>query len=135
MIFGGFTLLVRLFGVRAYTYKTDDMAPTIMQGDKVIVRSEAYKQKNPLVDDIITLVLSDGSGKMYVRRIAGVSGETMTVQNQNISVPQEHYFVLADNKEGTDSRNWGSIPKENIRGEVILIYAGWKCKYNKFRKK
>lgn len=38
-------------------------------------------------------------------------------------VPEDYYFMVGDNYyESMDSRFWGFIPKENIKGKVILIF-------------
>jgi signal peptidase I len=45
---------------------------------------------------------------------------------QKIKIPPEHYFVLGDNnRDSFDSRGWGFVPFENIRGKVI---CKWKFK-------
>ncbi|MFY0685020.1 MAG: signal peptidase I [Balneola sp.] len=38
-------------------------------------------------------------------------------------VPDNHYFMVGDNYyESMDSRFWGFIPKENIKGRVVLVF-------------
>ena len=40
-----------------------------------------------------------------------------------IVVPVEHYFVMGDNRdESYDSRFWGFLPREHIRGRPLFIY-------------
>lgn len=134
IVFGGFTLITRFFGIRAYTYQTKDMEPIILKGNKVVVYNKAYLNKKPLLSDIVTLVPSENDSKLYVRRIVGLPEETIEIENQHIKVPKGYYYVSADNKDDSDSRNWGAIPAINIKGEVILIYSGRKCTYNKFQK-
>ena len=42
---------------------------------------------------------------------------------QRIEVPEDHYFVLGDNsKHSSDSRFWGFVPKEEVRGKAFFIY-------------
>lgn len=44
-------------------------------------------------------------------------------EGQIISVPPEHYFVLGDNSaQSSDSRNWGFVPKKNMKGRAAFIY-------------
>lgn len=46
------------------------------------------------------------------------------IENGNaIIVPENHYFMVGDNHyESMDSRFWGFIPKENIKGKVFWVF-------------
>ena len=44
-------------------------------------------------------------------------------QNTEISIGENEYFVLGDNRlESFDSRSWGNLPKKNIIGKAWLRY-------------
>jgi len=39
------------------------------------------------------------------------------------TVPEDHYFFMGDNRDNSnDSRFWGSVPREFIKGRAFLIY-------------
>jgi signal peptidase I len=45
-------------------------------------------------------------------------------QGGEIVVPDAHYFVLGDNRDDSlDSRYWGFLPRENVLGRPVFIYA------------
>lgn len=41
-------------------------------------------------------------------------------------VPAGHYFMMGDNRYNSkDSRYWGVVPRENIRGRPLFVYYSW----------
>jgi len=43
-----------------------------------------------------------------------------------VTVPQNSYFVLGDNRDNSaDSRHWGFVPQNNIIGKGAYIYFSW----------
>lgn len=47
--------------------------------------------------------------------------------NGRFTVPENSYFCLGDNRDfSADSRYWGFVPKENIRGKAMFVWFSFK---------
>jgi len=43
-----------------------------------------------------------------------------------VQVPPDQYFVLGDHRDiSEDSRHWGFVPADNIRGKAMMVYWSW----------
>ena len=50
------------------------------------------------------------------------------VVNGDVVVPPGHYFAMGDNRDNSaDSRYWGFVPAENIKGKPLLIYWSYNA--------
>jgi signal peptidase I len=44
-----------------------------------------------------------------------------------IVIPPQHYFMMGDNRyESKDSRFWGLVPRDNIRGRPVFVYYSYR---------
>ena len=51
-----------------------------------------------------------------------------------VTVPKDHLFMLGDNRDySSDSRFWGFLPKEGVKGKVSNIYWSWDNENKKVR--
>lgn len=55
--------------------------------------------------------------------IQTTSHESRVDNLPKFKVPDGHYFVMGDNRDfSADSRYWGFVPKENIKGRALLVW-------------
>lgn len=129
---------------------SESMQDTIMIGDRFIGNRFAYKSKIPQRFDIIIFRLPDNESQLYIKRIIGLPGETVTVIDGKVyinnsdtplddsftretplgnfgpyEVPNNSYFVMGDNRNNSyDSRYWEKtfVPMDNILGKAVFRY-------------
>ncbi len=66
-------------------------------------------------------VLIDNGKDYIIRRYDGFNSSFAA-----IVVPPDHLFMMGDNRDNSqDSRYWGFMPMENIRGQALVIYWSW----------
>ena len=80
----------------------------------------AYRVKVPdfegPLDLLLHLIRKKGTNGQY-------TGEQYRAGYENVTftIPEGHYLMLGDNSgRSYDSRAWGYVPYENIKGKVLL---------------
>ncbi|OGC60682.1 signal peptidase I [candidate division WWE3 bacterium RIFOXYC1_FULL_40_10] len=70
-------------------------------------------------------VLLNGSllEEKYLANNTVTIGKEKLADNKPFMVPNNSYILMGDNRQhSTDSRDWGSIPQENIVGRGLVVY-------------
>lgn len=145
----GLAVLIQSFIVRPFIVNGNSMDPTIKHQEYILIDQVTYKLEEPKRGDIVIFRAPPEPKKFYIKRIVGLPGETVsidgtkvTIQNKenpngftldedfithtqannlSVTVPDGEYFVMGDNRAGSfDSRMWGTLPKEEIRGRAWL---------------
>ena len=124
------------------------MENTIMTGDRVIGNRFAYSFSDPQRFDIIIFRYPDDESQLFIKRIIGLPGETVEIQDGKIylngsdepledvqtketmvgsfgpyTVPENSYFVMGDNRRvSLDSRSEevGTVSEDSIVGKAFI---------------
>lgn len=99
-----FTLFIFRYILLIGYVPTESMEPTLKKGS-YIIGSRIYTELE--VGDIIVFW---HDGKLLVKRIAAVAGESVERKGEVLIVPEECYYMLGDNSRNSyDSRYWEEI--------------------------
>lgn len=141
---------IRTFLFQPFFVRGESMAPAFEDGDYLIIDEISYRFQGPQRGEVIVFRYPDDPSQRYIKRIVGLPGETLEIKDgrvvisnqqepyvldesdylpsdiftpgeKSISLTENQYFVLGDNRRASaDSRRWGSLPRENIIGRVLL---------------
>lgn len=114
--------------------------------------------------DIIVFEYPKDPDRDFIKRVIAVDGEKVEIKNKKIFingdqiddpwgnftdsniqnyrdnfgpvvVPEDNYFVMGDNRDNShDSRFWGFVQKNQVKGEAFIIYFSWNGEGNLFSK-
>ena len=127
------------------------MENTIQEGDRIFGNRLAYLSSDPERFDIVIFKFPDNESELYIKRIIGLPGETVTIKDGKVyinddtkplddsfcaevpeaikdgvyEVPDDCYFMLGDNRNNSsDSRFWNNkyVKRDQIIAEAALRY-------------
>jgi signal peptidase I len=151
-------LIVYLFVMQPHQVNGASMYPSFEDGEYLLTDKVSYKVGAPDRGDVVVFhapeasQCPEGGGCDFIKRIVGLPGDTILVQddtifvngeelpedyltdeietrpgaytqNGSITVPSGMYFVLGDNRShSSDSRTWGPVASDKIVGKVFFRY-------------
>ena len=146
------SLILYLFIMTPHEVIGNSMHPTYQNGEYLMANKLLYKFKEPQRGDVIIfkysdtqdfikrviglpgdkVMLKDGhiyindklvDESSYLSNSIYTNGGEFLHEGETITVPEGQYFVCGDNRpHSSDSRTFGPITKENIKGKAWLVY-------------
>ncbi|MEL1263880.1 signal peptidase I [Pseudoxanthomonas putridarboris] len=138
----------RITGHGLYRVPSSNMEPTVMPGQVLVTRAGYYARQSPSRGDVVTLLIPEHPGQVWLQRIVGLPGETIAIEagrvhvdgrplEENyvspdnrradysltmpaVTVPAGHYFMMGDNRDNSMDSRWQPLTRrEDITGKVI----------------
>jgi signal peptidase I len=131
--------------IQTYEVFMTSMEPNFSEGDRVVVNKAVYWFGDPQRGDVIIFENPNNESEDYIKRVIGAPGDTVEIKDQAvfvngtrleepyimappirnmtaITVPENNYFVLGDNRNNSqDSRNGWFVEEDKIHGKAWLI--------------
>jgi signal peptidase I len=142
-------LAVNLLLVQPRIVYGRSMEPSLREYERVIVDLLVYRFRQPRRGEIVVIDIpagTRGGGSPLIKRVIGLPGDFVEIKAGSVYinghllnepyldqftlgnmaahlVPEAHLFVLGDNRSSSnDSRYFGTVPYEKIRGRAWLRY-------------
>jgi signal peptidase I len=126
------------------------MSPTFNSGDYLVINKLAYVHAPPQRGDVIIFRYPLDPSLYYIKRVVGLPGETVELNNGVISIIEQdgkrhifngshvsydpdaqmplvttlasdEYYVLGDDRDASsDSRDWGPLQMKFIVGRAVV---------------
>lgn len=145
------TVIIMRFFITAFRIEGTSMIPMLNPNDRVIISKSFLKGDHIKRFDIVVLYKPNDQRTSIVKRVVGLPGETIRIyqgevfinrekisfppnqvnlqhqikeiQQDTLLIPPNHCFVMGDNfTVSNDSRNFGTVPMNRIRGKVVYRY-------------
>ena len=143
-------VLVILFLYRPVKVEGTSMMPSLFDQERLFINQFSYKFGLGQVKrgDTVVFLYPEDPTKSYIKRVIGVPGDTVAVEDGYVLVngkklvenyvPKEYrddrsysptlvppgdYFVLGDHRDSSnDSRAWGFVPRNYIYGKAVFVF-------------
>ena len=146
LVNGQYLLVNRLVYLRIEMDRFSSIVPFWQaEGDSVRYAIHPPERGEVIVFEFPDVIPSNPK-RDFVKRVIGLPGETIEVKDgvpfvdgvvleepylttkdhsnvRKVELGAGEYYVIGDNRaHSNDSRSWGAVPEENLRGKVWMIY-------------
>lgn len=146
LLAGVTVFLVRHFVFKPFYVKGQSMEPTFFEREYLIINQFTYRFRSPERGEIIVFHPPTGVKDFYLKRIIGLPGERVRIEDGNVIVCDtechvldewyldgtvetegnvqltlgpDQYFVMGDNRPNSfDSRRFGAVDADLIVGKI-----------------
>ena len=138
--------------IRPTVVKESSMEATLFENNYIFLNKQAYTFGEPERGDIVVFRYPDDESEIYVKRVIGLPGDTIDIEDGKIyingsteplqedylkeewtvatgpytfEVPEGSYFMMGDNRNDSwDARYWSNtyVAKDKILGKAIFTY-------------
>ena len=124
-------LPIRTYVAQPFIVSGESMEPNFEDGEYLIVDELSYQFRQPERGEVVVFRYPLNTSEFFIKRIIGLPGEIVEIQtgkvvakavpNVTITLKENEYFVMGDNRpHSSDSRFWGTLPKDKIMGRAFL---------------
>lgn len=140
---------LRLWVVEPIHITSDSMLPAVQPGAYALVLTIPAAIDELAPDDLVVFASPDDDS-VNVKRVIALGGQDLAIRNAAVyvdgverrepgldpsalegtylgpqPVPRDSVYVLGDNREASvDSRDYGPVPLDRIRGRVLFVWNG-----------
>lgn len=143
---GVMVLLVHIFIVQISVVRGLSMAPSLQDGDRLMVDRVSYSVTDVERFDVVVLRYPRNPSVDFVKRVIGLPGDRVELKNGTVTVngvevpedfahfvdihaygawtvPKDKFFVLGDNRPiSCDSREFGMVERTLLKGKVRVRF-------------
>lgn len=140
----GLAFSVRENFLHVFAMTGSSMSPTVDEGDKILVRKDSYRDREPEHNDLVAFLNPANRRQTWVKRVIALPGDILEIKEgvvhlngasieevsgvnldkanlPPITIPEHHCYVLGDNRANSrDSRHIGPVPMIALVGKVVF---------------
>lgn len=143
-------LPIRQFIIQPFLVRGDSMLPNFNNFDYLFVEQVSYYFREPARGEVVVFRFPRNKRDYFIKRVIGLPGERINIEKGEVIVTSkdgkrtvleepyltpriftegsvdiqlalQEYYVLGDNRGASfDSRRWGTLPREDIVGRVLI---------------